>query len=544
MENLNELWQVEVGGQVYEAPLAELPEWIDEGSLQPGDKVRKGNLRWIEARKVPSLVPFFNARASGEAMPFVQSVTVAEEAEASSVKESPVVGELEPATGLSHSEKGSVSAAKPGYCFGHPDESSVFVCSGCSRGFCKACPRTYSSVRICPECGSMCRSENETAAAAKKAGIAASADGPFGLADLGRAFAHPFAFKSSLLFGGLMFMFFTLGQSAAAMGGIFLIAGAVFCVMLSNMLTFGVLANTVDNFTQGRLDADFMPSFEDFSAWDDVIHPFFLSIGVYITSFGPFVLTAIVGAYLIMSAAGEQMQKYNEEISRLPGTAHYQPDRTVEQSQQVRELLEQVKAQNARRLARQQRLTETAEGVTTSPAAAENVPSGTDLAQEDLEARLQEVGAQRGSGSANAAEIPAQGSAAMVSNILRLAAPLVVIGGIALLWGLFYFPAACAVAGYTRSFAATINPLVGLDTIRRLGGTYVKLLIMGLLLIIVSGVAAAAVEIVLFPFHLPSVGNIPAKAVGALFTFYFSVVFSCLLGLALFKSADRLALSR
>ena len=102
--------------------------------------------------------------------------------------------------------------------FGHPDRRHLYL-SGCSKEFCKACPRTYSSVRICPECGSMCRSVKETAAATKKAGIAALADGPFGLADLGRAFAHPFAFKSSLLFGGLMFMFYTLGQSAEASAG-------------------------------------------------------------------------------------------------------------------------------------------------------------------------------------------------------------------------------------------------------------------------------------------------------------------------------------
>ncbi len=80
-ENQSEMWQVEVGGQIYEAALGELPEWIGEGSLQPGDKVRKGNLRWIEARKVPALIPFFNASAMGEPMPVVQTYTQAEPGE-------------------------------------------------------------------------------------------------------------------------------------------------------------------------------------------------------------------------------------------------------------------------------------------------------------------------------------------------------------------------------------------------------------------------------------------------------------------------------
>lgn len=58
-------WQVEVGGQIYEANYGELTEWINEGSLLPLDKVRRGNLRWIEARKVPGLRAFFDAKEQG-----------------------------------------------------------------------------------------------------------------------------------------------------------------------------------------------------------------------------------------------------------------------------------------------------------------------------------------------------------------------------------------------------------------------------------------------------------------------------------------------
>src|SRR5690349_9053605 len=71
IQNPTEMWQVEVSGQIYEADFAELSSWIGEGALHPGDKVRRGNLRWIEARKVPSLVPFFNAKEKGEPMPVV-----------------------------------------------------------------------------------------------------------------------------------------------------------------------------------------------------------------------------------------------------------------------------------------------------------------------------------------------------------------------------------------------------------------------------------------------------------------------------------------
>ena len=77
-QNPNEVWQVEVGGQVYEAAFAELGDWIGEGSLLPQDKVRRGNLRWIEARRVPMLVPFFNAKEQGLPMPVMFSTTEAE----------------------------------------------------------------------------------------------------------------------------------------------------------------------------------------------------------------------------------------------------------------------------------------------------------------------------------------------------------------------------------------------------------------------------------------------------------------------------------
>jgi hypothetical protein len=127
---------------------------------------------------------------------------------------------------------------------------------------------------------------------------------------------------------------------------------------------------------------------------------------------------------------------------------------------------------------------------------------------------------------------------------LNLAAPIVVIGAITLLWGLFFFPAACAVAGYTRSFVATINPLTGLDTIRRLGSTYAKILLMGLTLLIAVAIISGILEMLLAPFDLPGFGNLPAKAFGSLFTFYVSVVFSCVLGYALFKNSDKLRLLR
>lgn len=548
-ENQNEIWQVEVGGQVYEAPLGELPEWIGEGSLQPDDKIRKGNLRWIEARKVPALIPFFNARAEGGPMPVFQSTTdasqeiipnasaavVAVPAEPASTPPPPAEFAQSPPRSRERSKR--VAGNEAGRCGRHSDRDAFYVCSGCSIELCKACPTSYGgSVRICPECGAMCKSAAEAASAVLQGTAATAQNESFGFADLTRAFAHPFRFKPSLIFGGLMFMFFTLGKSASALGGTVFFIASLFSMLLANMLSFGVLSNTVDNFTKGKLDADFMPSFDDFSVWDDVVHPFLLSIGVYVSSFGAFFLVAVVGFYLIVSSVGEQAKKFNDHLSTVPGTQFYQPDRAVAQTQEVKDLLQKVTQQNDKRLADQQSATQ-------PPAAAADDAADAAAAKEqaELERRLQEN--KFAVASDESTRKPA-GYGDAISQILRLAAPLVVLGIITFLWGAFYFPAACAVAGYSRSFMATVNPLVGLDTIRRLGGDYVKLLLMGFLILVFSGVIGLLLSLLLSPLDLPKVGNVPAAAIGAIFSFYFWIVFCCTVGYALFKSGDRLKLYR
>jgi len=120
----------------------------------------------------------------------------------------------------------------------------------------------------------------------------------------------------------------------------------------------------------------------------------------------------------------------------------------------------------------------------------------------------------------------------------------VVIGFITLIWGLLFFPAVCAVAGYSKSFTATINPMVGLDTIKRLGVDYLKLLGFCGLMFIASLLVSFVLALILAPLDLPGLGNLPATAIGAIFTFYLIAVFSCLLGYLLFKKADKLGVAR
>ncbi|HMQ04540.1 MAG TPA: hypothetical protein PKD26_11540 [Pyrinomonadaceae bacterium] len=560
--NLEEIWQVEVAGQIYEAPLRELPDWIEEGSLQPEDMVRKGSRRWAKARNVPTLIPFFNAREKGERLPIFLTSSDASVNRPTEIPEQPAEIPIESRSMIVEARPPSADPrpivsdavrkvmARPGHCSRHPHSISQYSCSGCFDEFCRLCPNSYGgNVKICPSCGSLCRSLAEPSTTSRSEPDATLiSDQPFGLNDLVRAIAFPWKFRSSLILGGAMFAGFTLGQSASAMGGFLFVGASLMCAMLANMLTFGTLINTISNFTQGRLKNDFLPAFDDFSYWDDVVHPFILSIGAYLSAFGPFIITAAAGIYLIAGAITEQQKKFEEELVRVPGTPHYAPDRTMEQSKDVQDLLWKVREHNERQMkaARERALNETegAEYGSAAPSAGDEVTGTQDTQIPNTDRQL--------AGQRYSYDNPAEtigdpkgvsDPASILMNIIRLAAPLVVIAGLALIWGLIYFPAACAVAGYSRSFLSTINPLVGLDTIRRMGMVYVKLIAMCALLAIAGAIAGLILQLVFLPFNLPWIGNVPAIVVGGFISFYIWAIFCCILGYALVKSSARLGLT-
>jgi hypothetical protein len=101
---------------------------------------------------------------------------------------------------------------------------------------------------------------------------------------------------------------------------------------------------------------------------------------------------------------------------------------------------------------------------------------------------------------------------------------------------------ALLVAGWTESLKSVLNPLVGLDTIRHMGTTYLKAFLMYLAVQAVALVFHFVVGVVTAPFEMPIVGNLPGTFLGGVVTFYTSLVVACVLGLALFKSADRLGI--
>lgn len=485
-QNLQEIWQVDVNGDIYETDFENLAGWIAEGALQPLDKVRRGNLPWREAGTIRSLNNFFDAKEKEVDSPVLMTSGAA----------------IEPGNNYQDEIK-SITSPKilrydlPGQITESKNKNS------------------QNTAKIFDDLKPIREFNN------------ASAEN-FGFADFAKSLVYPFKFKASLIFGAIFFTIFWLGQSVWIFGGIMLVS-AIFCLMLANTLTFGILANTVENFSQGKTESDFMPRFDDFSAWDDVIHPFLLSVGVYLISFG-LLLALIVGATWNAVDSLKEIDNGKDKIVSAVLPVPPNDLNLAKQSSQVSRLTEQFKKQNKFKdgnMPDENAIIQSQTGNSNEAAIFEN-----------LQNQIKQTQAEPQETSANndLSELPA--------NVMRLSLVFSIPIFLAFLWGIFYFPAACAVAAYTRSLTATLNPLIGFDTIKRLGFDYAKILGVSLILGVFTFLSNTILGNIFAPLALPQIGNLAVKTFDGLLYFYFFIVFSVVLGFVIYKNSRSLNLYR
>lgn len=491
-------WRVSTIEGVFEADLDTLRQWILEGCVQPTDKVTKGNLSWIEAGKVPVLRSAF----AGE----VVTVTTLPSAPATSEpvpvpgpethppKADPVRGDevhgvspdftppLSSTTGVADNNYST------DVCLNHPNIATKYVCWACAKGFCNQCARFVSTSKIplCPVCGDLCKIY---AAEVNKVQRQQFQGSGFGFEDFGRALRYPLQHKVALLFG-------------AALYGLMLIAGFR-GRLVASVLMFGCVSHVISNVAWGRLHKSFMPDFSEFSVWDDVAIPLGLGIGITIVTWGPAIVLILALIFGVVSSGFS------------PASALQTPPANSEQLNEddLGTLLD-PNADPTKQAEASKKL--------------DQLRPGQQISQE----------AERSKAELND---PA-GDLKLLLGYFKAPLLLVLLLLLAIAWGVFYYPMALAVAGYTQSFGSVVNPLVGLDTIRRMGGTYVKAFGLVLLVQLVGGVIGIIVAIILSPFALPFVGNLPAMFIDGSLTFYFNLVIACVLGLSLFKCADRLGI--
>jgi hypothetical protein len=485
-----EVWRVITPEGTFETDLETLKQWISEGCVLPTDKVSKGSLNWIEAGRVPLLRSAF----SGPITPVVAATVTTELPAEVWAPAAPVENDFQPPPPISdfpspsssyHSAPGASPAAA---CQNHPDEAPNYVCRACDSQFCKACTRFVKNIPICSACGDLCKPFQEQRSMAARQEFQGSG---FGFGDLSRALAYPFQHKIALV-------------SGAAIYGLLMLAGFRGAVV-AYVIMFGCISHVISQVAWGRLNRSFLPDLSAFSLWDDFVVPLGLGIGITIVTWGPVIVLILALVFGVLSGAGPSRASV-PSASEAPSETLSDEDLSVLVDPEA----DPKKLEEANRKLNQTR-------------------PGSVISQEAEKSREEQ-------------NDPMAGLKLLLPYIgAGIAIVLLFLAGLA--WGVFYYPMALTVAGYTQSFGSVINPLVGLDTIRRMRGTYFKAFGIVLVIQMIGVIVSVVVAVITAPFALPWVGNLPARFIDGSVTFYFNLVIACLLGLSLYKCADRLGIS-
>jgi len=114
------------------------------------------------------------------------------------------------------------------------------------------------------------------------------------------------------------------------------------------------------------------------------------------------------------------------------------------------------------------------------------------------------------------------------SSVIAPLAMLAIV--LSAIWAFVYMPVALTVAALSKSILSTLNPMIGIDTIKKMGGTYWQALA-------IYGVLVVGQVVVTWVLRLiPLAGGLAASFVDA----YAALAVGCTLGMAVFKKAVEL----
>ncbi len=484
MSAQSEVWRVSTPEGVFETDLETLKQWIVEGCVLPTDKVSKGNLSWIEAGRVPKLKRAFEGDTTAPEPKNISFETFVESNPAfKNPPSTPAPNWVEPETFVAPAPSNTSA------CQNHPDAAPEYVCRMCRGVFCKACTKFSVKVPLCPLCGDLC---HEYRGVVEKTARVQLQSSGFGMADFVRAIRYPLNHKVALLSGALIYGFLLCAGFRGS--------------LVAEVLLFGCISHVISQVAWGRLNRSFMPDFSTFSVVEDFVSPIFLGLGIMIVSWGPLIVLVIALMFGVLGGGGVKPSALGggDSVAESTGPSHEDlsvltdPDADPKKLEEANRKLQEIRP---------------------GAGIAREAEQSTDEANDPAGA-LRELLPYLGAG---------------VSIVLLL---LLFTG-----WGVFYYPMALTVAGYTQSFGSVINPLVGLDTIRRMGLTYFKAFAMVIVVQVVSFIIGGIIAVVTSPLTVPFMGNLLGNFIDATFTFYFYLVVACILGLSLFKCADRLGIA-
>ena len=329
--------------------------------------------------------------------------------------------------------------------------------------------KRQGSAAICPECDALCLSAADQDAKEAKARLRARP-----LTDeLGTVFRYPLSDGMAFVLLAVFVGVFSVAASFAVLGG------AGLAILLSQGLLYAYAFTAINRVSVGDLKS-FMPNVGDVS---DLVQPMRVGLAALLISTGPLLLLAFLHPpQEVLQAMG------------APSVLTGEP----------------------------------------KPSPSPSLPPELQALQEEAAAEAAEPAEGEASGEASGEEPSAQAPGAVAADFEepRLPSWVVLAYVLAILWKIFYSPVALVAAAITRGFFATLNPLVGLGAIGRMGSTYWSA--MGVYTVI------ALVEFLL----VAALGMIPlaGRFLAAFVQSYTYLATGCLLGFAVFKKAPELGL--
>lgn len=343
-----------------------------------------------------------------------------------------------------------------------------FVCLGCGKGLKRQETKSVQRVVLCLACGGICEKHSEIL---KKQALEEMRDRSL-FAELKTIITYPWVNPSAFL---AMALFVGLFHGMAMIGmGIVVPLAMVFSQGVVMAYAFTAMTRVCD----GNLK-NYMPDLTDL---DDLIGPLWLSLSCVIAIFAPLFIVAYFHWHAI------------PVLLKGPSA---EPPKATSSVRPAHVPREQVIIDNVRR-----HLEET-------PPTSEK--EGERFSEHDFRPPKERI-----------AEAASRANAGKAGFYLFLA----------LLWGIFYAPAAMIAAGVTRSFWAPLNILLGVGTMLRMGKGYLAVLAIFIPLVLVQGFLGGVVQ------EVPGIGWLLKASVDA----YFWLCIGCTLGFGLFKHAEELGL--
>ena len=272
-----------------------------------------------------------------------------------------------------------------------------------------------------------------------------------------------------------LMMAFVVGVFAAAAR--VAVMGAIVGVIISTGLLYAYSFTAINRVASGDTTS-FMPEISDIS---DLLKAVFLGMAAMLISKGPMlVLTVVVGVSF---------------LSMIPGMVNETPDFDEEAGM---------------------------------PEGLEAYLESEGLSPEEIAEMKEEYG--MGGGFSPGGSGRSSSSSSPSAPALGAALGALVAFPFAVLWWLLYSPIALIAAAISQSFFATLNPITGIDAIRRMGSIYWEAWVVYTIMAVVGGSVAWVLS------FIPFIGPFLAAFVEA----YMFLSFGCLLGFAVFKRAKEL----